>query len=300
MRILITGITGYIGSHLARELLQEHEVFGLVRDPIHTEYLEDIQERLKLLVYDGTYESMESALQQSKPDLIYHLATYYTGSHDGKVLPAMLAANITLGAYLLEAMTKAGCKNIIYASTVMEYYQTDSYCPVNLYAATKRAFSDLMYYYADAGWIRTGILVLSDTYGPDDHRPKILNLIQQHIDTEQPIALSQGNQQYAVVYIDDVVRAFIMAGSQLCEGAWNGQIFQVLPQEILTLRQTVEKMMQIHGGILLAEWGKRPAAVREMEEVVCCYPCVPGWSPQVSLDIGLRKILKQEEMEDHE
>ena len=45
-RVLITGITGYIGSHLARALLPEWEVYGLVREPLNLEYLEDIQEKI--------------------------------------------------------------------------------------------------------------------------------------------------------------------------------------------------------------------------------------------------------------
>ena len=40
-RVLITGITGYIGSKLARELLTDCEVYGLVRKPLNLEYLED-------------------------------------------------------------------------------------------------------------------------------------------------------------------------------------------------------------------------------------------------------------------
>ena len=78
MRILITGITGYIGSHLARALLPEHQVYGLVREPLNDSYIRDIRVRLRLLFYDGSWESMERAVQESQPDLTYHLATYYT------------------------------------------------------------------------------------------------------------------------------------------------------------------------------------------------------------------------------
>ena len=42
-RVLITGITGYIGSHLARVLLPDWEVYGLVREPLRTEHIADIQ-----------------------------------------------------------------------------------------------------------------------------------------------------------------------------------------------------------------------------------------------------------------
>ena len=66
-RVLITGITGYIGSKLARELLTDCEVYGLVRKPLNLEYLEDIHTKIQFVYYDGTYESMSAAVQTSQP-----------------------------------------------------------------------------------------------------------------------------------------------------------------------------------------------------------------------------------------
>ena len=56
-RILITGITGYIGSNLARRLLPECEVYGLVREPLKLTYLEDIQDQIHFVYYDGTSQT---------------------------------------------------------------------------------------------------------------------------------------------------------------------------------------------------------------------------------------------------
>lgn len=292
-RVLITGISGYIGSRLARRLLPKCAVYGLVRTLVHEEYLSGIQDQITLLPYDGSYESMEQALRKSRPDLVYHLAAYYTGRHGPEDTPRLVQSNIVLGANLLEAMTTCGCSALIWATTVMARYQGEAYRPLNLYAATKQAFADLLAYYTDAGLLKAGTLVLSDTYGPGDRRPKILNLIKQAVKKEEPIALSDGTQDYDLVYIDDVTAAFELAGRQLLAGEWSNQAFQVYPEQPLSLRETVETMLRVNGLALQAGWGQRPAAERDMRKAVRLHPAVPGWRAEVPLEEGLYRFWQE-------
>lgn len=297
-RVLITGITGYIGSNLARRLLSDCEVYGLVREPLNMTYLSDIKEKIPFLFYDGTQESMSAALKACQPDLVYHLAAFYTGAHGLEQTPKLVASNITMGAYLLEAMADCGCSALVYASTVMAHYQGEEYRPLNLYAATKQAFSDLLAYYTDAGLLRAVTLVISDTYGPGDYRPKILNLVKQAVKSGERMALSSGRQMYDVVHIDDVVSAFQAAGEGLLQKQFQNDVFQVVPDEPVLLRETVEKMLQVNDLTMDAGWGERPPAEREMTALIRLYPPLPGWKPHVSLEEGLKSFFyeKSEKM----
>lgn len=292
-KVLVTGITGYIGSHLARVLLDDHEVYGLVREPLNSTYIDDIASKIHLLKYDGSYESMSAALAISQPDLVYHLAAYYTGAHGAEHVPRLIGSNVTLGAYLLEAMSACGCRALVYATTYMTHYQGADYRPVNLYAATKQAFSDLLAYYTDAGLLRAANLVISDTYGPGDHRPKVLNIVKRAAKTGERMTFSFGNIPYDVVYIDDVVSAFCMTGEKLIQGAFHNETFQIVPESPLSLRETVEKMLQVNQLTLNAGWGERPAAEREMTELIRLYPTPPGWRPKVSLEAGLKTLAQE-------
>lgn len=289
-RVLITGITGYIGSRLARKLLPDWKVCGLVREPLKLEYISDISSQIEMFRYDGTYDSMDAALEACRPDLVYHLAAYYTGSHSAEHIQKLLDSNIGMGLHLLEAMSEHAVPALVYASTVTAHYQGEKYRPLNLYAATKQAFSDLLAYYTDAGLLRAVTLVISDTYGPGDHRPKILNLIRKAAQTGEKIALSTGEQDYDVVYIDDVVSAFCLAGEQLLRGKYQNSVFQIVPDCPLTLRETVEEMLQVNNLTLNAGWGERQSAAREIKKAVRIYPNLPEWKTEVSLQDGLKRL----------
>ena len=292
-RVLITGITGYIGSHLARDLLPECEVYGLVREPLNRTYIADIASQIHFVFYDGTYDSMDAALRASQPDLVYHLAAYYTGARGAEHVPKLIDSNVTLGAYLLDAMAANGVPALVYATTYMTHYQGAAYRPVNLYAATKQAFSDLLTYYTDSGLLRAATLVISDTYGPGDHRPKVLNVVKKAAETGERMKFSVGDIPYDVVYIDDVTAAFRSVGVQIMRGKFRNETFQIFPDSPLSLRETVETMVRVNHLTLNAGWGERPAAEREMSELIRLYPAPPGWKAKVPLEDGLKKLYQE-------
>lgn len=292
-RVLITGVTGYIGSHLAKALLADYKVYGLVREPLHMEYIADFQDMLQLIPVDGTYESICNAVRSVQPDIVYHLAAYYTGAHGGQETPKLVDSNITFGAYLLEAMSACKVPALAYASTYMTHYQGADYCPVNLYAATKQAFSDLLAYYTDVGLLRAATLVISDTYGPGDRRPKVLNIVKGAAETGERVTFPAEDIPYDAVYIDDVVSAFRLIGERLLRGEFQNDRFQVIPDSPLSLRETVETMVRVNHLTLNAGWGERPAAEREMSKLIRLYPTPPGWKPEMPLEEGLRNLCRE-------
>lgn len=288
MNILITGITGYIGSNLARALCKSHCIYGVVRMPVNITYIKDIQDKLTLLPYDGSGVGLLCQIQQCKPDLVYHLATYYTNGHAMEQVEQLISSNITFGAQLLEAMASQGVQNLVYTTSIMQHYRGEDYCPLNLYAATKRAFSDLMAYYVDAGLLRHTTVVLSDTYGPGDQRPKILNQIRSAAESNTPVDLSDGTQDYDLVYIDDVVDALIRAGEGLYIGKWENQIFQIGAKEVRSLRETVEAFLNQEGLQVPLHWGARPNGKREIRTAIRLFPPVPDEKSKLTQDLSAK------------
>lgn len=294
MKVLITGISGYLGSRLAAALSDSAEVYGIVREPLKTTYLpKSLRDKLTLLVYDGGGESVLAALEQSRPEIVFHLAAHYTGAHDLATVSALTESNLHFGCCLLEAMSAVGCRRLVYAATSMAYRLGKGYLPLNLYAATKQAFSDLVSFYTDAGMIDAASVMLSDTYGPKDRRPKVLNLIRQAVLENKPIALTRGQQVFDLLYVDDVVNGLCCAAAATENPSASHQFFQLSSQAPLSLKETVEQMLQVNHLTLHADWGGRAEPERQISRQVKVCPPPPGWTQQISLQDGFKRFWKE-------
>lgn len=194
----------------------------------------------------------------SRPDVVYHLAAHYTAAHDIRSVPQLVESNLMLGTYLLEAMGAVQCRRLIYATTVTTHCTGGSYCPLTLYAATKQAFSDRVEYYTETGAMAAAAVALSDTYGPGDQRPKVLNLIRQSALQGTTLNLASGRQIYDAVYIDDVVCGFIRAAAALEQSGNTHESFQLCADKPRSLRETVELMLEANGLNCPINWGGKP------------------------------------------
>ena len=289
-KIMITGITGYIGSQLASYLLNENQVYGLVRMPLNTTYLnENTQYDLVLLPYDGTFESVLDAMQKVQPDIVYHLATYYIGTHSPKDIALLMESNLKFGLYVIEAMLNCGCNKLVYASTSTTHNSEQNYRPFSLYAATKQAFTDMVEFYTNNRKLYAGAVVLSDTYGPKDKRPKVLNLVRDAVLSGSTLDLTSGIQIYDALYIDDVIRAFICTADALGNNNKTSHLlFQPSALQQYTLRETVELFLNINNLKLNANWGARPEPSVLLTEKIRLYSWPLNWKPLVSLEEGLQ------------
>ena len=181
--IVVTGATGFIGSNLVRKLIEnEFIVTAIVREKRKAEIIFDkIEERMLFYEWDNSISGLADYMQKQKVDCVVHLATKYITQSMAEDVDDLVESNITFGMKMLEAMKLAGVRNFINSSTSWQHYQNEEYCPVNVYAATKQAFEDVLKYYTSAEGIRAIILEIYDTYGPFDKRNKIIKKFNSNI-----------------------------------------------------------------------------------------------------------------------
>ncbi len=203
MTILLTGGTGFIGSHLIKVLLSSgHKVGMTVRKKSGSKPLGELDSRVNCYEVD-TYESFEQMFTELQPDCVFHLATLYINKHEPKDIPDILSSNITFGTKLLEAMSRTNCRKIINFGTRWQHVSDDRYNPANLYAASKEAFLCILKFYNKLG-IKSKTIELCDTFGSGDTRKKVIDLMIDACKRNQSVDMSPGDQVLDIVSVDDV------------------------------------------------------------------------------------------------
>ena len=294
--VLVTGGTGFIGRHLINQLVRENwDVHALVRKRRTLNSFSGEILQLTQHVYDGTLENVRSIVEGSNPRVILHLAALSIRDHELKDLDPMINANLLLGVQLLETIKYLKAPIFINTGSYWQYDETGAYCPVNLYAATKQAFVDILQCYTGLYDIRSLTLVLFDVYGPHDDRNKLFNLLKISHETNHEPVMTPGAQLIDLVYVDDVVAAYLRAVDFLQNNTTqsNSNIFAVSSGKPIPLKKAVQIYEKALGHSLNIKWGGRPYHSREVM-TPWKGPRIPGWRSKVDLAAGIKLLLSSE------
>jgi len=290
MKILVTGTTGFIGGHLVRRLLNDrHEIHALTRPETDQNPLESTIVHTHL----GSTQNMIEIMEAAKPDAVIHLASLFIGEHKSADVEALINSNVVLSTQLAEAMSVNEVRLLINVGTSWQHYADADYNPVNLYAATKQAFRSVLSFYLETSDLRVINLEVFDTFGPNDQREKLFNLLNRLRVTGETISMSPGNQFLDPIYIDDVCDAFLVALKRLQSGqVKRSETYSVRSDDPIKLKELVKIYEKVSNIKLNVEWGGRPYRAREVMHPWSGGVTLPGWSPKISVEEGVKKLLK--------
>ena len=228
-RVLVTGVAGFIGFHLARALAADGAaVLGV--DSVNTYYDLALKEaRLDVLRTQTSViferidltsgDAFRSAVAAFRPDVIVHLAAQAGVRYSLAQPEAYVTANLAGFLAVLEACRHVGPSHLLYASSSSVYglnakipfsEHDGADHPVSLYAATKRSNELMAHSYAHLFGIRATGLRFFTVYGPWGRPDMAYFKFTKAICEGRPIEVyNRGDMQRDFTYIDDVVAALI-------------------------------------------------------------------------------------------
>lgn len=295
---LVTGATGFVGSHVARRLVAGGmNVHLLLRPASSLEAVTDLVDRVTIHRHSNDVDALLVILDRAKPDIVFHLSTYFHAEHKPQDIAPMVASNVQFPAELLEVMTRSGCRLLVNAGTAWQHFKNEDYNPVCFHAATKQAFEAIVTYYAETRGLRTITLKLHDTYGPGDRRRKLFHLLRETTKNGAPLAMSPGNQKLDLTFASDVAEAFWIAGQRLLGGKNRAkhESFVIETREHRSLRKVAALYAEVTGTKLAIVWGGRPYREREVMAPWTKGRTIPGWKPKVRLREGIRLMEMEKE-----
>jgi UDP-glucuronate 4-epimerase len=229
MTILVTGIAGFIGSHLAKNLLKRGDsVLGI--DNISNYYDVNLKKnRLKSLkVYKNlnfenidisNYSSLEIIIKKYNISKVCHLAAQAGVRYSLEAPMEYINSNIVGHLNILEICRNFNIKNLVYASSSSVYGGNTKVpfavndrvdTPVSLYAATKRADELMSYTYNHLYGINTFGLRFFTVYGPWGRPDMATWIFTKKIINGEPIEVyNNGNMERDFTYIDDIINGTI-------------------------------------------------------------------------------------------
>jgi UDP-glucose 4-epimerase len=295
VRVLVTGGAGFIGSHLVDGLVARGDAVTAV-DHLTGDHAGNLDAAVAagatLVQADVTDVAvMMRILQRARPEVVYHLAAQIDVRQS--VLDPSTDAHVNVGgtAAVLEAVRSAGTGRVVLASTAGVYGdppelpagEESPIAPLSPYGASKAAAETYMRLYARLHGISTLSLRMANVYGPrqDPHADTgVIAIFCAAASTAGVATLFGGGAQTRdYVFVDDVVAAFLAAGSSDIQGALNVATGQ--PTSVRDLARALElrtidapaRAGEVHHSYL-----DPTRAARAL-----------GWSAAIALDEGLSR-----------
>jgi nucleoside-diphosphate-sugar epimerase len=242
-KILVTGGTGFTGSHLCRRLIQEgHDVRVLVREQSNRTVLNDLP--IDWVLGDlCDRDSLARATQGI--ETVYHIAALFRPENVTR--QQMWAINVEGTKNLLEAAEKVQVSRFVHCSTVGVHGDIQNppaneetpYAPGDYYQESKTEGEKLAIQYAQEGRLPIVIFRPGGIYGPGDRR--FLKLFKG-IKTGRFVMFGSGEVLYQLIYIDDLIAGILRCGT---ETAAVGHTYILTGASPVTLNQLVEAIASV-------------------------------------------------------
>jgi UDP-glucose 4-epimerase len=297
MRCLVTGASGFLGSHLVRRLLKRDHSLTVLLKPGSD--LSRIQDSLPFVrtVYGSLEDvsALSNALALEPVDAAFHLAWAGVTS-DFRNNPEQITRNVSGALNIWDLLQKTGCKTWVGLGSQAEYGpyagvldEATPPSPVTAYGMAKLTVGRLTAQLCSMSGMRHVWLRLLSAYGPgDDHRHMIPTVIRALLRGGKP-SLTAGEQVWDYLYVGDAAEALGVALERDAKG-----VFVLSSGQTTTIRSAVELLRDYINPSAEVGFGDVPYAsdqVMRLEADTTRLQTETGWRPTTDLKTGLQQTV---------
>lgn len=303
MKIIVTGGSGFLGTHMIRALTNAgHTVKNIDIRPSRDANVETVIADIL------DTEKMKQEIKDV--DAVFHLAGLIEAGESVKNPQRFVDVNISGTVSILEAMRENNVKIILFSSSAAIYgeplnipiKEDDRTIPINPYGMTKLAMEGLISSYVKAHGFTGVALRYFNLYGPEEHHEPeshaMPRFIKQIYEGTEVTVYGSGNHQRDYIHVKDIVDAHVQALDYALKNSAEYHYFNLStekPSTVLEIVSIVEKTMQ-NLGI------SRHTQITHMPEragdPVLLYANaqkaknILGWQAQVSLEVGVQETVE--------
>jgi len=285
--VLVTGASGFIGSHLCRALNRFGAVVhGVARNSAPSNAPE-------VLWHEGDLSDssfVQELFHGLRPELVFHLASHVSGSRDMELVLPTLQGNLVTAVHVLREATEVGCRRIVMAGSMEEPDSPPT--PPSPYAAAKWAATGYARMFHALYGTPVALARIFMVYGPEQRDTlKLVPYVIQTLLRGGSPALGSGVRPVDWIYVDDVVDGLLRMG------AGHGPPAQPLDLgsgKLTTIRSVVEEIerqMDRQGKCRFEAVPDRPMERVRVADVEASSKSL-GWRASVNLQEGLRATIE--------
>ncbi|OIP00481.1 MAG: hypothetical protein AUJ98_08035 [Bacteroidetes bacterium CG2_30_33_31] len=303
--IAIFGAGGFIGINLLNLLLKfRNDVYGISQDHLNNwRFIANKIQQINILTVDILQQNqILNFINEIKPQTIFNLAAYGAYSKQNEY-DKIYQTNFVASIDLIEVAKKQGFKAFVQAGSSSEYginsqqpSENDTLLPNSHYAVSKAALYQAIKYYGKIEKLPITNLRLYSVYGPWEEPDRLLPVVISKARKGEFPALVNPQVSRDFIYIDDVLKAFIMAALKI--NSLSGEALNIgsgKKTTILVLANTIKEIYKIKSnpnfGIMpnrkwdLTDWYSNPSKAENLL----------NWHAEIPLKDGIQKVGKWQE-----
>ncbi len=270
-KILLTGSSGFIGSELLDELSKKYKIYVTIRKKRkNLNQNQNINE-----IFFKNYEQLNLKLKNVRVDVVIHCATHYVKYHNEKDIKKLAESNILFGNLILENLKKMKVKKFINFTTVWENYNGKKDNFYNLYSVYKKNFSNIMKYYKK---IHHGIkfynLIISDTFGDNDKRKKLINTLKTNYKKNKLTSIVSKRLSMNLLNVKDISNAIKI----ILKKKINSNDYVLKNNQDFSILEIVDRINKISVKKIKIKW----QSSKLLKEKIYKYKKIKNWKPNKS------------------